>query len=292
MGKRPMGALLAAPLVDPSSPQPLYQQVYQRIRELILEGKLPRGARLPSSRTLADDLSLSRNTILVAIDQLVAEGYVESRLGDGTYVASSIAEDVGTIARRETKPKPARPAKGRSLSNRGKAISRTPIGRDATHPRPFATGVPAVDQFPVDLWHRLLSRRSRRVSRENLCYGDPAGYRPLREAIATYLAGARGVQCEPDQIIINTSSQQALDIAVRVLTDPGDAVWLEEPGYLGARGAFTAAGLSLVPVPVDDEGLQVETGIESAPDARLAYVTPSRQYPLGLKLSYHHRLLP
>ena len=150
------------------------------------------------------------------------------------------------------------------------------------NPRPFATGVPAVDQFPVDLWHRLVSRRSRRVSRENLCYGDPAGYRPLREAIATYLAGARGVQCEPEQIIINTSSQQALDIAVRVLTDPGDAVWLEEPGYLGARGAFTAAGLSLVPVPVDDEGLQVETGIELAPSARLAYVTPSRQYPLGL----------
>ena len=112
MAKSPMGALLAAPMVDPSSSQPLYQQVYQRIRELILEGKLPRGARLPSSRTLADDLSLSRNTILVAIDQLVAEGYVESRLGDGTYVASSIAEDVGTIARRDTKPKPARPVKG------------------------------------------------------------------------------------------------------------------------------------------------------------------------------------
>jgi len=289
MAKRPMGALLAAPMVDPSSHQPLYQQVYQRIRELILEGKLPRGARLPSSRTLADDLSLSRNTILVAIDQLVAEGYVESRLGDGTYVASSIAEDVGTIARRETKPKPARPLKGRSLSDRGKAISETPIGRDATTPRPFATGIPAVDQFPVDLWHRLLSRRSRRVSRENLCYGDPAGYRPLREAIATYLAGARGVQCEPEQIIINTSSQQALDIAVRVLTDPGDAVWLEEPGYLGARGAFTAAGLSLVPVPVDDEGLQVEAGIELAPDARLAYVTPSRQYPLGSTLSLARR---
>ena len=291
MAKRPMGAVLAAPMVDPSSSQPLYQQVYQRIRELILEGKLPRGARLPSSRTLADDLSLSRNTILVAIDQLVAEGYVESRLGDGTYVASSIAEDVGTIARRATKPKPnpARPLKGRSLSNRGKAISETPIGRDATNPRPFATGVPAVDQFPIDLWHQLLSRRSRRVSRENLCYGDPAGYRPLREAIATYLAGARGVQCEPDQIIINTSSQQALDIAVRVLTDPGDAVWLEEPGYLGARGAFTAAGLSLVPVPVDDDGLQVETGIELAPDARLAYVTPSRQYPLGFTLSLARR---
>ena len=127
------------------------------------------------------------------------------------------------------------------------------------------------------------------MSRENLCYGDPVGYRPLREAIATYLAGARGVQCEPDQIIINTSSQQALDIAVRVLTDPGDAVWLEEPGYLGARGAFTAAGLSLVPVPVDDDGLQVETGIELAPDARLAYVTPSRQYPLGFTLSLARR---
>ena len=289
MAKRPMGALLSAPLVDSNSALPLYQQVYQRIRELILEGKLPRGARLPSSRTLADDLSLSRNTVLVAIDQLVAEGYVESRLGDGSYVASSIAEDVGTIAQRKTEPIPARPSKGRALSNRGRAISGTPIGRDATTPRAFATGVPAVDQFPVDLWHRLLSRRSRRVSRENLCYGDPEGYRPLREAVATYLAGARGVQCEPDQIIINTSSQQALDIAVRVLTDPGDAVWLEEPGYLGARGAFTAAGLSLVPVPVDDEGLQVEKGIELAPNARLAYVTPSRQYPLGSTLSLARR---
>ncbi len=293
MGKKARGAWLGTLVVDPEKETPLFHQVYLRIRELILGGTLSRGARLPSTRSLAKDLGLSRNTVLAAIEQLAAEGYVTSRVGDGTYVAAAVPED------REAPRWPATAAAAAAarpsaaiarLSRRGERILATPIGRDSSVLRPFAVGQPALGEFPWSTWHKLWMRQSRDLDRRHLCYGDPAGYRPLREAIASYLTTGRGVSCEADRIIIVSSSQQAIDLATRVLIDPGDAVWLEEPGYLGARGALVAAGAEIVPVPVDEEGLNVALGCTARIDARLASVTPSHQFPLGVTMSLNRRL--
>jgi GntR family transcriptional regulator / MocR family aminotransferase len=161
-------------------------------------------------------------------------------------------------------------------------------GWGGVRPRPFRAGVPALDLFPARIWSRLLHRRLRRMP--PLEYGDPAGYPPLRAAIAEYVSAARGARCTPDQVIVVSGSQQGLDLAARVLLDPGDEVWMEEPGYPGARSALLAAGATLVPVPVDDEGLRVTDGERIAPRARLAYVSPSHQFPLGTTMSASRRL--
>jgi GntR family transcriptional regulator/MocR family aminotransferase len=150
--------------------------------------------------------------------------------------------------------------------------------------------MPALDEFPKAVWTRLLSRSVRRHGASLLAYGDAAGHRPLREAIAVYLASARGVRCTWEQVVVLSGAQQGIELAARILIDPGDQVWHEEPGYLGARGAFRTAGATLVPVRVDDEGLDVAAGIATAPSARLAYVTPSHQYPLGVTMSLARRL--
>ncbi len=293
IGKEARGAWLGTLVTDlandPEERMPLFRQVYLRIRELILDGTLARGARLPSTRALATDLALSRNTVLVAVEHLVAEGYLISRVGDGTYVAADIPDDWESPRWPATRERRADLATPR-LSRRGERIRSTPIGRDSTEVRPFAVGMPALDEFPWTTWHRLWMRRSRDLDRAHLCYGDPAGYRPLRESIAAYLTAGRGVSCDADQVIVVSSSQQALDVASRVLMDPGDAAWLEEPGYLGARGALVAAGARIVPVPVDEEGLRVADGRRLADDARLVSVTPSHQFPAGVTMSLARRL--
>ena len=185
---------------------------------------------------------------------------------------------------------PARSPGARSLSARGRAITAAGACPEPTVPRAFAAGLPALEAFPFDTWSRLVTRRLRRSGRSLLGYGDPAGYGPLREAVAAYLGTARGVTCDARQVIILTSSQQALDLTARLLVDPGDEVWMEEPGYLGGRAALTVAGARIVPVPVDENGLDVARGEALAPLARLAYVTPSHQYPLGVTLSLERRL--
>jgi GntR family transcriptional regulator/MocR family aminotransferase len=150
--------------------------------------------------------------------------------------------------------------------------------------------LPAIDNFPFDIWSKLAAHCWRNPAPDLLCYGDPHGYQPLREAIASYLKAARGVKCEADQIVIVSGSQQALDLTARILMDPGDAVCIEDPGYLGARHAFVGAGAQLVPIAVDDEGLQVEAAIAHNQDIRLVYVTPSHQYPMGVTMSLVRRL--
>ena len=178
------------------------------------------------------------------------------------------------------------------MSRRATAVlaAVTGLSRGPRDPRPFRPGLPALDAFPFEVWARLEARRWRLAPRHLLDYGDPAGHAPLRHAIAAYLGEARGVRCEWDRVIIVAGSQQGLDLAARVLLDPGDAAWIEAPGYPGARGALEAAGLRLVPVPVDADGLDVEAGARLAPRARLAYVTPSHQYPLGVTMSLARRL--
>ncbi len=266
----------------------LQQQVYGEIRRAILSGVVTPGARLPSSRALADDLGISRTTTVLALEQLLAEGYVVTRRGAGTFVAEDLPDDLP----RARATDPVSIPKCLPLSRRGTALSAVLQGarRLGGPPRAFRIGTPGVDLFPVKLWQRLINRRLRSVTAAQLDYGDAAGLRPLREAIADHVQTARGTRCSADQVVIVAGAQQGLDLICRLVLDPGDQAWLEEPGYPGARHALLGAGTRIVPVRVDAEGLDVEAGARRAGDARLVYVTPSHQYPLGVPMSLRRRL--
>ncbi|HEY7127008.1 MAG TPA: PLP-dependent aminotransferase family protein [Ktedonobacterales bacterium] len=282
---------LASLAVDGSLPAPLYRQLYDGLRRAILAGQLRPGVRLPSTRALAGELNLSRNTVMSAYLQLFAEGYLEGKVGAGTYVARSLPDEM--LQAQAAAPPDARPRKTESrLSERGRHLTSIPINlsRGRGGPRAFRPGTPALDAFPFDLWRQLLARCWQYPPQELLGYGAAAGYPPLREAIAAYLGVARAVRCEPEQVIVVAGSQQGLDLAARLLLDPGDAAWLENPGYPGARAALLAAGARLVSVPVDNEGLDVAAGMARCPDARFAYVSPSHQFPLGVTMSLKRRL--
>ncbi|GHO60604.1 PLP-dependent aminotransferase family protein [Ktedonobacter robiniae] len=279
-------------VLDRQLPTPLFRQLYSGLREAILSGHLEGGTRLPPTRELAEELEVSRNTVVNAFEQLIAEGYLEGKVGAGTYVTSILPEDVFKTNIDVRNASSGVPMSGAAISRWGASLtakSVVPI-RYARNPRAFQPGVPAIDRFPFDLWAKLTARCWRHPARELLSYGDPHGYWPLREAIAGYLKASRGMKCEPEQVIIMAGSQQALDLTARVLLDPGDAMWIEDPGYLGARHVFAGLGVRLVPVEVDKDGLNVEEGIRRCPDVRLAYVTPSHQYPLGVTMSLARRL--
>lgn len=298
-------------VVDSESEIPMYRQVYEGLREAILSGRLARGARLPSSRALAADLGVARNTVLQAFDQLRSEGYLHGRRGGGTRAREVIPDSLLTVSRArrgETKSPQASSAvtsRGSSASRVAQSASsnaphlsqrgRTLVTRGATLIRaagphvPFEIGVPAFDAFPRRLWAQLSARRWRRGD-VDLGELDPAGEAVLRVAIAEYLATARGVRCTADQVFVLNGAQQALHLAAQLLLDPGDRVWIEEPGYVGARVAFEVAGARIVPVPVDEDGFDVTAAMRLARDARLAYVTPSHQFPLGVVMSAARRL--
>ena len=277
--------------LDQDGKIPLYRQLYEGLRRAILVGELSPGVKLPSTRALAADLSIGRNTVVNAYEQLLAEGYLEGRTGSGTYIAAELPDHLLRV--RSDQKKSAKSGKARrELSSRGHLLAGTTVSEphDFAIPRAFRPGLPAMEIFPFKTWARLWNRRWRSPSLDLLGYGDPAGYRPLREIIASYLGAVRGVRCEADQVIMIAGSQQALDIVTRVLLNEGDVVWVEDPGYPGARGAFQGAGAEVVPVPVDSQGLEISTGIDRAPNARLAYVTPSHQYPLGITMTLSRRL--
>ncbi|MFL6212079.1 MAG: PLP-dependent aminotransferase family protein [Pyrinomonadaceae bacterium] len=277
--------------LDGANGVPLYRQLYDELRAAILHGQLRAGTRLPSTRELAAELSVSRNTVLNAFEQLLAEGYVEGQVGSGTYVSRALPDEL-LHARAQDTRKPQPPRTGRTLARRAElyANAHVNVSLHPTHTRPFRPGTPALDLFPHTLWARLLARRWRHPTRDLLGYTASAGYQPLREAIAAYLGATRAVRCDAAQVIVVAGSQQALDLVARLLVDEGDAVWLEEPGYMGARAAFTSTGARVVPVPVDEEGLDVVAGAKLAPEARLIYATPSHQYPLGVTMTLARRL--
>jgi GntR family transcriptional regulator/MocR family aminotransferase len=284
-------------VLDAAAGEPLHRQLYAGLRAAILAGRLAPGTRLPSARTLAADLAVARNTVEAALAQLRAEGYVAGRARSGSFVAHVLPED--TLRAPAGPPADSadatldgrRPSAGTPrLSRRGAAVVASPLPVPVTpEPRAFRAGIPALDAFPRALWARLTARRWRQ-SWLPLGYCDPAGYGPLREAIATYAAAARGVRCTADQVIVTAGSQQAIDLAARLLLDPGDRVWVEEPGYTGTRAALRAADALAVPVRVDAEGISVRDGERLAPHARMACVTPSRSFPVGVTMSAARRL--
>lgn len=263
--------------------EPLAQQIYARVRREIVEGRLPSGTRLPSSRDWARALQVSRNTVRAAIDLLHADGLVAGRTGSGTYVARLGTRPTAGAAPTAARGRPAR------LSRRADVVPHV-----AAFPVSWGEGrafqeMPALDQFPFKTWKKLVVRRLGTSLRDSLLPIDPRGLHALRAAVAAYLRARRSVDCDPEQVFITAGSMQALDLVTRVLLDPGDAVWIEDPTEIRVRTTLQLAGATLVPVPVDDQGLDVEAAIARAPGARLAFVSPSEQWPLGTALSAERR---
>jgi GntR family transcriptional regulator / MocR family aminotransferase len=273
--------------VDPGSEIPLLQQVYLLLRGAILSHSLTPGSRLPSTRHLADRLGVSRTSVLSAYDQLLAEGYVEGRAGSGTYVTEDVPAPIvsAVVAKAGS-----RNASGPRLSGAGLRFRKLAQSLGPPDELPFSTGCCSVDAITIESWRRVCSRQMKTLEKVNLRYAEPLGEMSLRTEVAQYLRAARAVRCDPEQIVIVSGAQQALDLSVRSLIDPGDAVWVEDPGYLGARAALRSMGADLVPVPVDQDGLLVSAGIVARPDARAAYITPSHQYPTGAVMSMRRRL--
>lgn len=286
MGK-PRALDAAIPFVAVEAGRPLYAQIYDGYRKAILEGRLRAGQRIPSTRALARELGISRLPVLTAFEQLLHEGYLEGRTGSGTFVASSIQDmrDATALAKA--------PPSRRSISRRRAAVpAATPARVVASKPMlgAFRVSLPALDHFPKVIWARLVTRHARAMSIEQMAYGDPAGYLPLRHAVADYLRTARAVACDASQVLIVSGSQMALHLCARVLLKPGDTLYFEDPGYPGARAALSATGATVQSVPVDGDGLVVQAMRRVKSKARAVYVTPSHQYPLGVSMNVSRRL--
>ena len=249
-------------------------------------GSLRPNALLPSTRTLAEDLAVGRNTVVAAFEQLVSEGFVEGRRRSGYYVAATLPSDK---LRGRPQERSAHFVTQRIISKRHGNLSERRRPEDAFKPLPLSPGLPSTDAFGIESWRRCATKAWQLWGIELLEPQDPLGFPPLRAAIAEYLEPARGVRCKPDQVIVLTSSREGIYLAGRVLADVGDSALIEEPGYLGARASLQATGLRLYPVPVDSDGIDI-SGVEHSPDTRLAYVTPSNQFPLGGTLSLARRL--
>jgi len=298
MAKRSMSGKRPAITLDQNAAMPLYRQLYERLRSAILAGQLEAHTRLPSTRTLASELGVSRNTTALAYEMLLLEGYIESRVGAGTRVSSLQAEQLFSPAKpgkeqREptlTDPSPRLLAQRvQTLIDTAKSEKFSPSEINAMT-NVFRAGQSDISSFPYETWARLVAKHARHSLQAVSFYQDAQGYAPLRESIATHIGITRGVHCSPDQIILTAGSQGALDLVARVLLDPNAPVWVEDPGYLGARGALLAAGAKLIPVPVDQEGMKVEVGRQLCPQARLAIVTPSHQFPTSVTMSLPRRL--
>lgn len=274
--------------INRTSPLPLHRQIYTEFRSAILEGRLRPGQRIPSTRVLATEIHVSRFPVLNAYAQLLAEGYLESRVGAGTVISSSLPEHLTPSHPGSTPVVLQR--RGRQLSARSSVLPRKQNLPWIVHLGAFRVAQVAFDQFPHQIWSNLVARRSRAMDANSAHYGDVMGNASLRRAIANYLKIARSVRCEPEQVLVVNGSQQALEITARVLLDPGSRVWIEEPSYRLAQDVFRLNGCELVPVPVDEEGLDVAAGIAKCRKARAAFVSPSHQFPLGVTMSASRRL--
>ena len=283
--------------------QGLTRQLYEALRQRVLDGRLVSGTRLPATRDLAAALSISRNSVVRAYDQLYAEGFIESRVGDGTYVAQlPMAKKLSTKVSTglSTGLSPGLSTKWANLPEDldDEVIHSAGLARVKDHhlpqpplgpPRAFRVGVPAFDLFPFEVWAKLNGAFWRKPDLEQLCYGDPAGDGRLRGLIAAYLRSSRGMQCTAEQIVITSGAQQAISLCAQLLVEPGDGVAVENPGYRAAGHAFALAGGRLHGVPVDGEGMDCQV-LSTFNDCRVAYVTPSHQYPLGVVMSLARRL--
>lgn len=265
-------------LLDRDSTQNLHRQLYRQLRLLIERNVLPGGTALPSTRVLAKDLRLGRNTVIAAYEQLALEGFLEIARGTRPLV-----KQLGTALRLSRK---APLTDVTALSERGRVMTQQPFHHGKPGVTAFHPGLPDAGNFPFNTWSRLLSRRAKLARADLFGTYHIAGYPPLCEAISRYLSASRGVVCEPGQVIVTNGAQSAFDVLARILTDPGDPVWMEEPGYYGARAAFLSAGAKLVPLHVNDDGWNLDRP-EAPP--RAVFVTPSCHHPLGITMNVEQR---
>jgi GntR family transcriptional regulator/MocR family aminotransferase len=286
--KRVSSGLSPVIAVDRKAAKPLHKQLYDAFRDMIVSRNLLAGQQIPSTRALASELKISRIPVLTAYAQLLAEGYFEARVGAGTFVCRTLPEQAifhETRANRSNQVN----SGSRPVAKRALLLPRFEIQPWVRTLGPFSVSQAAYDQFPFQIWSNLVMRHCRNPHASELHYGSTLGFEALRDSICTYLRTFRAVRCEPQQVMIVSGSQQALELSARVLVDSGDAAWIEEPGYWLARNVLTASGCRLIPVPVDKEGLDVSAGIKLQRKARVAYVTPSHQYPLGATMSASRR---
>lgn len=282
-------ALLSTIQLSPDSTLPKFRQIGAQLREAILSGQLETGTQLPSTRELAKTLSVSRLTVQNTYEQLISEGYLEAKTGSGTFVAQLSSSDLSPERSKTTLPDSKTQPLDR-LSARGLALQ--PSYQIVHHqtPRPFHAGTPALDQFPIQTWTRISGKHWRRARSHMLNYGDPRGYMPLRKAIATYLSDARGVKCDADQVIVVSGAQQAFCLCTWALMNEGDSAWVEDPGHIAARQVMQGAGARIIPVPLDNEGLDIKAGLALDANPKMIMVTPSHQHPLGITTSLSRRL--
>lgn len=281
--------------IDRKAQRPVYEQLYEGIRSAILRGVLRPNDRLPATRLIAEELGVSRNIVVMAFEQLVMEGYVQSRSGSGSFVAAEIpavmehgGPDKGGLVRKEIVRNETR----RLSSPFVQTLQRVVLPRNTMREEslPFQTGQPDLDIFPFAVWSKLAARVYRYLEFQHLGYEDAAGYYPLREAIAGHLRVNRSVQCEADRILVVGGTQQALALCAQLLLQPGDRFWIDDPGYTNARAVFTLFGGEPCPIPVTGEGTDIDYAARHYPDARLAFITPSHQDPVGGTMPLAQRL--
>lgn len=286
--KTKAGAILSSIRIDRSLDRKISVQLYMGLRDIILSGGLSGGERLPATRTLASEVGVSRTTALDAVGRLVSEGLLESRIGAGTFVSRTMSGRARltplageTGHGREPRLAPTVQEAGRLFAERKRLPHRS---------QAFVTALPALSAFPMAQWARLSARHLRQDRDAVMGYGNPVGLPRLRAAVASHLNASRGIQCDPAQVFITSGAQQAFSVIAGMLIDRGEKIWFENPGAIGARNAFVSRGAELVPVTVDEEGIDVADGLARAPDFRLAFVTPSHQQPLSKVLSLSRRL--
>ncbi len=280
----PLGIVL-----DTAQPEPLHRQIGDQLRRAILERRLAPGTRLPSSRLMAAELRCARGTVLAAIDQLVAEGYLVARAASGVAVAADLPDEMLVAPGATPPPRDPAPAPP-ALPERTRVALARATAPVTEMPLAFPLGQPDRAAFPFPLWAKLLEREWRRPSWQIAGSPHPFGHKALRQAIAEYLGVARGFTCASEAVVITTGVAQGVSFFARMVLAAGESVWIEEPGYPGVRPALAAAQLRAVPVPIDESGFSPEAALTLAPEARLALVAPSHHFPLGTVLSLQRRL--
>lgn len=275
--------------IDRSSRTPVYKQLYSEFRDAILAGRFLPGQQIPPTRELAKVLKISRTTVLLAFDHLLLEGYIKGKPGAGTFISDEIPESLLLANFKDrTAQEPERLKRQRTNVRGSKLVEYLNRERlDYNKFQPFKPGVPDLNRFPCDIWSKLLAKGTSTIPKKDLGYSSSGGFKPLRKAIADYLRMARGVKCHHKQVIIINGAQQGVDIICRVLLEKGDSVGFEDPGYPDARNILSAAGMNIIPMPMDDEGMNFKNCRQ---EPALLYITPSHQYPLGVTMSLNRRL--
>ncbi|MEM7461539.1 MAG: PLP-dependent aminotransferase family protein [Pseudomonadota bacterium] len=287
--KSKAGAILSSIRINRDSDRKISVQLYIGLRDVILSGGVHGGERMPASRTLATELGVSRTTVVEALDRLISEGLLESRVGAGTFVSMDLAK---VAQKKRPLKKSGQHSATPTFSGASLRASKHFASRDRLPSRTqaFITGLPALDEFPMAQWARLSARHWRIERDASLSYGETFGLPRLRSAICAHLNASRGIQCDPEQVLIVGGAQQAFSLIGDLLLEQGDKVWFENPGAIGARNAFISRGASLVPVSIDEQGLSVSDGMAKSPVFKLVFVTPSHQQPLGRVMSFARRL--